>query len=85
LSIHEVYQSDDGRYRLGLHDDTSPGFETRTFAASVLALERGPPDPETRSPAAENGRANRKVNDEPTNCMPNAMRLQEVIAFWRSV
>ena len=38
----DVVQRDDGRFAIGLHDESS-GFETRTFTASVLALERPPP------------------------------------------
>jgi hypothetical protein len=30
-------QSDDGRFRLGLADDFTPGFESRGYAAAVLA------------------------------------------------
>jgi hypothetical protein len=28
-------QDDSGRYRLGINDDDSPGFETRKFARDV--------------------------------------------------
>ena len=42
--IRNRYVSDeDGRFRLNIHDD-GPGFETRPFAASVLARERPPPE-----------------------------------------
>jgi hypothetical protein len=30
-----VVQDDSGRYRLGINDDDSPGFETRKFARDV--------------------------------------------------
>ena len=46
--VPDVIQGDDGRYRLGIHDD-GPGFETRPFAASVLA--------ETNNVAAHNAAA----------------------------
>ena len=42
--LGEVVQGDDGRYRLGLADH-GPGFESRTFAASVLAQDEPEPDP----------------------------------------
>jgi hypothetical protein len=82
--IADVIQSDDGRYRLGLYDDTSPGFETRTFAASVLALERPPPGPELRSPAAEGDGANRKTEEQPEENTTSALRPQEVSTSWGS-
>jgi len=78
----DVVQSDDGRYRLGLHDDTSPGFETRTFAAAVLALERPPPYSEMRSPAAANDGANRKIKEQPEENTTSAMHSQEVSTSW---
>jgi hypothetical protein len=52
--VSDVVQSDDGRYRLGINDD-APGFESSTFAASVLALQRPPPIPECREATASNG------------------------------
>jgi hypothetical protein len=61
--VSHVVQSDDGRYRLGLHDD-GPGFETRTFAASVLALQRPPPlIPESREATAANGGPSNLIAD----------------------
>jgi hypothetical protein len=68
-------QRDDGRYRLGLYDD-GPGFENRTFAASVLALERPPPGPEKRSPAAANDGANRKIKEQPADNTKSPRLLQ---------
>ena len=81
--VSDVVQSDDGRYRLGIHDE-GPGFESRRFAASVMALERPPPDdPEMRSPAVVgDGRANRKNQYEPTNYTPRAVRPQEFSTSW---
>jgi hypothetical protein len=82
---HSVVQSDDGRYRLGLHDDEDwGGFESRTFAASVLAMERPPPGLQMRSPTAANGRANRKIKEQPQQNTTSAMRLQEISISWRS-
>ena len=37
LGLTTVVQDDFGRYRLGLADDITPGFESRTFAVAVLA------------------------------------------------
>ena len=82
--VSEVVQSDDGRYRLGLHDDTSPGFETRPFAAAVLALERPPPYPEMRSRPAGTKAANRKVNHLPQENTKSAVRPQEISISWGS-
>ena len=74
--ILSVIQSDDGRYRLGLHDD-GPGFESRRFAASVMARERPPPGPEMRSPAAANGRANRRMEvSKPEDSSETVRELQ---------
>ena len=81
-SVSRVVQSDDGRYRLGLHDDASPGFETRTFAAAVLALERPPPCPEMRSPPAATEGPNRKTEEQPEENTTSAMRSQEVSPSW---
>ena len=69
-------QSDDGRYRLGINDD-GPGFESRPFAASVMARERPPPDLKMRTPATGMARGNRKITRrESENYTPNAQRLQ---------
>ena len=81
--VSDVVQSDDGRYRLGLHDG-GLGFETRTFAASVLAHKRPPPGPEMRSPAAANDGANRKIKEQPQQNTTSAIRLQEISISWRS-
>ena len=35
-----IVQDDAGRYRLGIHDDATPGFESRGFAADVLRHRR---------------------------------------------
>ena len=59
----EVVQSDDGRYRLGINDD-GPGFESRPFAASVMARERPPPDLKMRTPATGMAGGNRKITGE---------------------
>lgn len=32
-----IVEDDSGRFRLGLHDDDSPGFESRAFAEGVRA------------------------------------------------
>ena len=82
--ISDVVQSDNGRYRLGLHDDTGPGFETRTFAAAVLALERPPPDdPKTRRPAAANDGPDRDNHQKrkPSDFTLNRTDLQGVSAL----
>ncbi len=77
----DVVQSDEGRYRLGLHDNR-PGLETRTFAAAVLALERPPPCPEMRSPPAATEGPNRKTEEQPEENTTSAMRSQEVSPSW---
>ncbi|HXB78154.1 MAG TPA: hypothetical protein VNX23_12250 [Bradyrhizobium sp.] len=42
-------QDDAGRYRLGINDDATPGFESRSFAEAVrLRMTRH--DPERVSP-----------------------------------
>jgi len=86
IEVHRAYvlnviQGDDGRYRLGIHDD-GPGFESRRFAASVMARERPPPDPEMRSPAVGDGRANRNQKSEPQQDTTSAMRPQEFSTSW---
>jgi hypothetical protein len=44
-----IVEDDSGRFRLGLHDDESPGFESRGFAEAVrLRMTRH--DPERVSP-----------------------------------
>jgi len=44
-----IVQDDAGRYRLGISDDHTPGFETRRFAEAVrLRMTRH--DPERVSP-----------------------------------
>jgi len=82
-SVSRVVQSDHGRYRLGLHDDASPGFETRTFAAAVLALERPPPGPDMRRPAAANDGPDRDNHQKrkPSNFTLNRTDLQGVSAL----
>jgi hypothetical protein len=81
LSNLAVIQSDDGRYRLGIHDD-GPGFDPHTFAASVLAMERPPPGLQMRSPAAGDDGANRKIEEQPKENTTSAMRSQEVSTSW---
>jgi hypothetical protein len=57
--VHEVVQSDDGRFRHGV-PDAGPGAETRSAAAAMLT-DDWPPDPpdKMRSPRRANPRANR--------------------------
>jgi hypothetical protein len=76
-------QRDDGRFRLGLYDD-GPGFETRTFAASVLAHERPPPGLQMRSPPVGADGTIRETKDEPQQDTKSAMHLQEVSTSWGS-
>jgi hypothetical protein len=78
----DVVQSDDGRYRLGINDESS-GFETRLFAEQVLALERPPPlIPECRGATAANGGPLNLIADfsqnQPQDHTQEAMRPQGV-------
>jgi len=54
------------------------------FAAAVLALERPPPGPDMRRPAAANDGPDRKAKNEPQQHTTSARRLQEVSNSWGS-
>jgi hypothetical protein len=36
-----IVEDDFGRFRLGIHDDATPGFESRTFAEAVALAGSG--------------------------------------------
>jgi hypothetical protein len=82
----DVVQRDDGRYAIGLHDESS-GFESRPFAEQVLALQRPPPlIPESREATAANGGLSNPIadhrshNNQPQQHTRVAMRPQGQIS-----